>query len=394
MTRNNVSVSVQTMAVPAALLVTVGIVYANLAAYPAMVRSGEAIELAVAKHIAIASIGVAAMFGLSRTTFDRLKRLSPILLVVCILALGLVWMPGIGHTANGSSRWIGWGLLKLQPSEFAKLTLILYIAALVSDPHYGVNTIQGLIVPLFATAFVCGLIMAEPDLGTAIVVFLGVVHLLYVAGARPKHLAWVLAGAGVLAVVMTMSAGHRRHRVFAWLAPGDYRETSGYQIVESLIAVGENGIGGKGFAHGEAPHFVPAADTDYIMATVAEETGLGGVIVVLGLMGVIVWQAHRVARGTHDRFAGLASTGAAALLIWQTLINVAVVTNSIPSTGVPMPFISAGGSSLLASLAAVGIIARPRAGASETGTSRSSATVGGGRSAATRASKRVALPWL
>ncbi len=359
MTRYGAPVSVQAMAFPVGSLVAIGIVYSNLAAYPAMVRGGDAIEMAIAKHIVIASIGVAAMFGLSRVTFDRLRSLSLYVLLACIVALCLVWVPGIGCRVNGSNRWLDLHVMRIQPSEFAKLALLLYVAALASEPESGIGTVQGLVAPLVATAAVCALIVAETDLGTAIVMFLAVMHLLYVAGARPKHLGWVMTVAAVLGVVMTMTADHRRHRIGAWLNPAAHRETGGYQIMESLIAISENGIGGKGFARGEARHFIPAADTDYIMATVIEETGLGGALIVMSLMGILLWQAHCVAGASGDRFASLAASGIGALLLWQTLINIAVVTNSIPSTGVPMPFISAGGSSLLTSLAAIGIIARP-----------------------------------
>mgnify|MGYP005851376085 CR=1 FL=1 len=359
MTRHTAPITVHNLAFPVGLLVTLGIIYANLAAYPAMVRNGVSIEMAIAKHIAAASIGVAAMFGLSHVTFDRLKSLSPFILAACIVGLALVWVPGIGCTVNQSSRWIDLRFVRVQPSEFAKLALIVYVAALVSDPRDGARTLHGLFAPLAALSLVCALIVFEPDLGTAIVVFLAVMHLLYVAGGRPKHLGWIMAVAAVLGVVMTMSADHRRHRIGAWLNPAAHRETGGFQITESLIAVAENGILGKGFARGEARHYVPAADSDYIMATVIEETGLPGLVVVLGLIGWVLWQVHSAVRLSQDRFASLAASGIGALFLWQTLINIAVVTNSIPSTGVPMPFISAGGSSLLMSLAAIGIVARP-----------------------------------
>ncbi|NLH98980.1 MAG: cell division protein FtsW [Chthonomonadales bacterium] len=358
--REGSAISVRMMAIPAVFLSAIGLVYANSASFPAMVRMGEAMELSVIKHLAAFAVGLALMFGLSRVTYDRLRGLAWPILVVCLIALASVWIPGFGRRVNGSCRWIGFGPLTIQPSEFAKVGMVLYVAALVTQPRYNVADLwNGLLVPLVAIGGVCLLIEREPDLGTAIVVFLTCLSVLYVAGARSRHIWAVLGIAVVAAAIFTMSAEHRRQRVTAWLSPDSQREGAGYQIKEALIAVGENGLAGRGFGRGEARYYVPAAGTDYIMATVAEELGVVGVLVVVAGIGTLVFQAYRVASASRDRFAMLVAAGIGAMFMWQALLNIAVVTNSVPSTGVPMPFISAGGSSLMACFAAIGILSRP-----------------------------------
>jgi cell division protein FtsW len=347
------------MAMPAVVLVALGLVFANLAASPAVARSGDSLMLSVIKHIAAAGIGFALMFALSRVKYLHLRQASLWVFLAAIIMLMLVRVPGIGHMVNGAYRWIGWGYLRIQPSEFAKLALILYLAAIMTQPGNDVKEGGGLLMALVPIVVVSLLLEVGQDLGTTVVVFLMALSMLFVAGARTKHVYSILGVAVLVGVVMTVTAEHRWHRVLAWLDPASSREASGYQIMESLIAIGENGLLGKGFGAGEARFYVPAADTDYIMATVAEETGLVGVIVVVSLLGLVVWHAHRVACGIPDPFARLVASGIGAMFLWQSLINLAVVTNSIPSTGVPMPFISSGGSSLITCLAALGILSRP-----------------------------------
>ncbi|MBM3495959.1 MAG: cell division protein FtsW [Armatimonadetes bacterium] len=300
------------------------------------------------------------MFGLSRTTYDRLRSLAWPALIVCLIALFMVWCPGIGHRANGSNRWIGWGFAKIQPSEFAKLGLILYLAAIVSQPKYPITGLwRGLTIPLIAISVVCLTVEREPDLGTSIVLFMTALSILWVAGAQRKHVWAVFTIAVVAAAIFTATAEHRRERIWAWLEPEKHATGGGFQILQSLIAVSESGPLGRGFGNGEGRHYIPASGTDYIMATVAEETGLPGIVVIVGVMAFMVWQAYRLAARSRDRFASLVGAGVGSMLMWQILLNLAVVTNSVPSTGVPMPFISAGGSSLIACLAALGILCRP-----------------------------------
>jgi cell division protein FtsW len=350
------------------MLFAVGLVFSNMAASPDMVRTGDSMVASVAKHAVAAAIGLAALFALSGARVQRIRAFAWPLLIACFIALLLVWVPYIGHKANGSYRWIGFGSLRVQPSEFAKLAMILYLAAVVCDRDYPIRDWwQGLFPPVAVISVVSITIEREPDLGTAIVVFMTSMSILYVAGARAKHLAWVFGVAIVLAAIVTALAPHRQERFVAWIAPEAHARTSGYQILQSLIAVSEAGLPGRGFGNGEGRHYIPASGTDYIMATVAEETGLLGVALVTFGLAFLVWQGYRGARRTADPFWSLVSAGVGSMLMWQAVLNLAVVTNSVPSTGVPMPLISAGGSSLMVCLASLGILCRPSADAAGRG---------------------------
>ncbi len=304
-----------------------------------------------------AIVGLFALFTLMRVGYWNLRRLAVPLMLLGLGLLCTVWLPHIGINENHANRWVAFGPIRFQPSEFAKLSLILYLAALLSRPHGNVRELsEGLGPPLTITAFYLILIEREPDLGTAFVLFLAVLTQCFLAGARKRHLLLVCAVGGLAVLLLGFGFGHRSGRITAFLHPDKDRQGIGYQIFHSELAIGSGGLFGTGLGQGKQKYFLPQGNSDFIFATLAEELGLFRTVPVLLLLCLVGWRGFRIACQTKDRFGALLAAGIAALISWQALINVAVATASIPATGVPLPFISYGSSSLVFLLAGIGIL--------------------------------------
>jgi cell division protein FtsW len=294
---------------------------------------------------------------MARYGYWRLRQIAVPLMALSLALLLAVWLPHIGVRENNASRWLKFGPVQFQPSELAKMALILYISALLSRPHCRIRTVgDGIGPPLFVTMITVVLIEREPDLGTAVVLFLAVVTVLYLAGARKRHLVTVLAAAGLAVILLGLGQGHRQGRIWEFLHPGKDKEGIGYQIFHSRLAIGSGEVLGVGLGHGREKYYLPQSESDFVFATLAEELGFLWTVPVLGLLCLVGWRGMRIAWGTRDRFGSLLAGGIAALISWQALINIAVATGSIPATGVPLPFISYGSTSMVLLLAGVGIL--------------------------------------
>jgi cell division protein FtsW len=313
------------------------------------------------KQALYAFLGMGAMLGMVRFGYWRLKSLAvPLLLVSCLLLIA-VWIPGLGIHRNGAARWLGKGALQFQPSELAKLVLIVYLAALlarnIEAKRFDIQNFKdGLLAPLLVVAFLVLLVEREPDMGTAAVMALTSVTLFFFAGARKTHLAAVCGVGACLFLMMTLMHGFRGDRLKTFLNPDADKLGKGFQIYHGVMAVGSGGIKGVGIGAGREKFYLPEANTDFIFATIAEETGFIGSVTIIGLLLVVSWRAMVIARRTRDTFGSLLAAGIGAMISWQALINIAVVTGSVPATGVPLPFISFGGTSLVFLLGSVGIL--------------------------------------
>jgi len=309
------------------------------------------------RQAVFAVFGVVAMLGMMRVGYWRLRAWAVPLLFLSLVLLLLVWVPGIGLTRNGAARWIGWGPAQIQPSEIAKLALMIYLAALLSRGNLRIQDFwDGLFAPLCVIGVFFLLIEREPDMGTAFVLGLASLVVLYAAGARKRHLAAVMGVAFLGFVCLTLTHGFRVERLITFVRPDADPLGSGYQIRHGILAVGSGGILGMGIGAGREKFYLPEASTDFIFATIAEEAGLVGSLVVIGLLLTLARQGFAIARRTRDRFGSLLATGISALISCQAVVNIAVVTASIPATGVPLPFISSGGTSLVFMLCGVGIL--------------------------------------
>jgi cell division protein FtsW len=341
-------------------LVVLGIVMVYDSSYAQAMARGRDGFYFLKKQALYAGIGVGAMLAMVRFGYWRLRSMAVPLLILSAVLLFCVWVPGIGIRANGAARWVGRGI-QFQPSELAKLSLIIYLAALMARnmeaKRFDIRSFaDGLLAPLTVVAFFCIIIERQPDMGTAAVMGLTCVTMFFFAGARKTHLAAVCGAALCLAVVMTMSHGFRGNRIKAWLDPEAQKQGVAYQVYHSLVAVGTGGVVGVGIGAGREKFYIPESNTDFIFATIAEETGLIGSVLVIGLMGCVSWRALVIARRTRDPFGSLLAAGIGAQVSWQAILNIAVVTASVPATGVPLPFISFGGTSLIFLLISVGIL--------------------------------------
>ncbi|MGI9600882.1 MAG: putative lipid II flippase FtsW [Acidimicrobiales bacterium] len=303
---------------------------------------------------------VAALFT-SRLDYRLWReRFSVPLLIVTAALLVLVLVPQIGLSVNGARRWIGAGGFTFQPSELAKLALIIWVADMVTRQRRNVTSLNSTLAPILMwTGAYAVLLVLEPDLGTAIIVCCVVFVILYMAGASLGHL-WFIAGASAcLALTLAWLAPYRRERLLAFSDPWADPLEAGYQTVQAGVALANGGVSGVGLGASRAKWgFVPEAHTDFIYAIIAEEFGLVGGLAVLGafvLIGVAGFLvAHRLRQ--VDPFASLVAVGITAWVVIQAFVNIGAVVGALPITGVTLPFLSAGGSSLVVTMAAYGVL--------------------------------------
>ena len=293
-----------------------------------------------------------------RIDYTKLKRISPALVGITALLLVLTLVPHVGLQTGGARRWLGLSALSFQPSEVAKLTLVLFMAAKLSTIGVDVRSlVRGVVPALLVAALLAVPILLEPDMGTASLLMFTAFGMLFCAGARVEHLVLaVLALVPPVALAVGASA-YKRARILAFLDPWKDAQNTGFHIVQSLLALGSGGIFGLGLGASRQKFFyLPEAHTDFIFAVIGEELGLLGTMIVLSLFAAFAIRAFMLAQRTADRFGFFVICGCALLIVIQAFINIGVVTSSWPVTGVPLPFISFGGTSLIVSLVAVALI--------------------------------------
>jgi cell division protein FtsW len=305
-----------------------------------------------------AGLGVAAAAILARADYRRLRPLAGPLLLVVLGLLVLALIPGVGITRGGSSRWLPVGPLTFQPSELAKLSLVLFAAHVLERKGSDITEAKSLLIPVVPMAgLVVLLVVAQPDLGTAIICATAVLLIMFLAGARARHLAAILGVGGVLMVGLILTEAYRRARLINFFDPWADPTGSGWQSIQGQIALGSGGWFGLGLgASRQKWSFVPNAHTDFIYAILGEELGFAGAVAVLALFVFLIYLGARVAMSARDRFGFLLAGGITGWLGVQTIINMAAVVGLIPITGVPLPLISFGGSSLVFTMAGVGIL--------------------------------------
>jgi cell division protein FtsW len=288
-----------------------------------------------------------------------LRRAAPYLLVVAFIGLILVFVPHVGFGVNGGRRWIGIGSLSIQPSEFAKLALVIYLAAMLSARGERITSLVRGLVPLCVpVALMAVLVLKEPDMGTASLLLFVALALFFAAGARLVHLAAVVLAMVPFAAFTVLASPYRRARVFAFMNPWKDPLNTGFHIVQSLLALGSGGLFGVGLGASRAKFFyLPEQYTDFIFSVLGEELGLIGTLAVVALFVTLAYRSIRIALAAPDRFGFFLAVGCAAMITIQAFVNIGVVSSSWPVTGVPLPFISFGGSSLVVNLLAIALIA-------------------------------------
>ena len=310
------------------------------------------------RQIIWVTLGIIAMLFTLNLDYHVWRKLAAPILIVTLILLILVLIPGLGKVVNGARRWLGFGSLYLQPSEIAKLSMVLFSSASLARHQEKITSfVKGLVPQLLILLLVFGLILKEPDLGTALAIGGTVFVLLFTAGAKLSH----LTSLGLVGVVGIIAAiilePYRLKRLLAFSNPWADPLDTGYHIIQSLYALGSGGLFGVGLGRSREKFlYLPEPHTDFIFAILGEELGFIGTITVILLFFLFAWRGFKVAISAPDIYGSILAAGLTTMIIMQALMNIAVVTASMPVTGIPLPFISFGGSALIFTLAGVGIL--------------------------------------
>ncbi len=320
-------------------------------------KFGDALKYFKAQGIFLI-IGIILMNIVSKIPYKNYLDKANIILLVCFFLLILVLIPGIGIVRNGSRSWFGFGGFGIQPSEFAKLGLIIFTSKYLTFNQKEIKDIKKGVFPILAlTLLFFALIMLQPDFGTGVILVISIVGLLFISGVRLSFFAKL----GILGLIgasgLIITAPYRLQRIISFLDPWKDPLGSGFQTIQSLFAIGPGGLLGFGLGNSIQKHFyLPEPQTDFIFSIISEELGFLGVLVISGLFIMILYRGCLIALKTNDLFAKYLTFGIIFQVIFQTLLNLMVVVGLIPITGVTLPFISYGGSSLLITLIGMGIV--------------------------------------
>jgi cell division protein FtsW len=310
------------------------------------------------RYVAFGLIGLWVLHLLSRHGLRVVKELTPLLLVSSFVLCVAVMLPGAGVTVNGATRWLGAGPVQFQPAELLKLSLILYGAQVLASRPRATTTLGGVCKPLLlVVGAACGLLLAQPDMGTALVICFATAALLLAAGVPLRHLLLIAGVLAVLALLVALAEPYRRARLTAFLHPFEDAGDSGFQAVQGLVAIGSGGFFGVGLGESvQKIFYLPEAHTDMILAIIGEEVGLVGILGLVALYGMIGYAGLRTAKLAADRYAKLLAAGITSLILCQATLNFFAVLGMAPLTGVPLPFISYGSTNLIVLLGAMGLL--------------------------------------
>jgi len=310
------------------------------------------------KQVFWALLGALALWLALRLDYRRLEGLVVPLLLVAGVLLVLVLVPPLGQAINGTRRWIRLGPVSFQPAELAKLALVVYLAAFLARRRDALGDFRrGLLPPLAVAGVLAALVLAQPDLGSCLTLVALTFALLFLAGGRVRHLALVLAPALPLLAVAVWVAPYRVRRITTFLDPWSDPRGSGFQIIQSWLAFGNGGLLGQGIGGSQQKLFyLPEAHTDFIFAIVGEELGLVGALAIVGLFVVLAWRGLRIGLRAPEPFGAYLALGITLLIATQAIVNLGVVTGLLPTKGLPLPFISFGGSALLVTMLATGVL--------------------------------------
>lgn len=319
------------------------------------------------RHLVAFAIGIAGLAVAAWIDYRRIRRYLPVIVLAVLAMLLAVHFSGVD--ANGAKRWLRLGV-KFQPSEFAKLAAVLMTAVYIGPRLEAGRKVTIFSWPLVVTGVMGFLVLRQPDMGTAVVI-VGLSLLLYLTSGIPKRQVYGLMFCGAMATVyLVYAAAYRAERIMAWLDPWSYEQTSGYQTVQALLAIGSGSLFGTGLGMGASKfYYLPEAHTDFAFAVLCQEMGFAGAALVLGLFALLAWYGIKTALRASDGFGMMVAAGATFLIVGQAVGNIAMVSGLLPVTGIPLPFISFGGTSLVVNLLAAGLLISVgrRAGGSDPG---------------------------
>lgn len=339
------------------MLVMIGLIMLFSASYASAIHDGLPPTYFFFRQSVFAAIGIAAMLLVSRLHYHLFRAFALWILGASVLLLIAVAIPGIGVSHNGARRWIRIGV-EFQPSELAKLGIVLSFSAMMSAFREKMQTFRYGVLPFAAIlAVIAVLLYLEPHMSATVIILLTGASMMFLGGTRLRWF-FVGAGAGLLLVVLYLSTkGYASDRIMAWRDPFLYPRDEGYQIIQSLYAIGSGGLFGLGLGRSRQKFlYLPEPENDYLFAIVCEELGLAGALTVVLLFMLLVIRGYWIAIRARDRFGAMTAAGLTTLLALQVFLNIGVVTNFLPATGISLPFFSYGGTALVLQLAEMGIV--------------------------------------
>lgn len=323
--------------------------------YTAVVRYGNEYFF-LFKQLLGVGLGIFAMIFFTFFDYHLLKKFRYIILAVCVVLLILVFVPGFGVQSYGANRWVNFFGISIQPSELTKFALVLFLASYLSENHDKVKTFKGLMPALIVAGVLCLLVIIEPSMSVTMCLAFLTFFMLIIGGINKKH-TLLFSSVAVMAVpALIIAEPYRMKRLFAFLDPWISPQGEGFQLIQSLYSLGNGGLFGVGLFNSRQKYlFLPFAESDFIFSIIGEEFGLIGSLLLILVFGILVFFLIKIGLNAKDRFGCLLSCGVGILIAVQTLLNIAVVTGSIPPTGLPLPFISSGGTSVAVFMAGVGV---------------------------------------
>lgn len=304
-------------------------------------------------------LGIVAMLFCAKLDYEKLKgkKARWIALVLPMILLALVFVPGIGKTNYGATRWIGIGSFTLQPSELAKYGFVIFASAYMADDMGRMRTFKGILPVLIAGGGICVLIILEPNMSVTMCVGLLMLSLLFLGGMKIKHFLVILIPALLVVPLMIIAEPYRLSRLSAFLDPWENPRGEGYQLIQSLYALGNGGWFGTGLFNSRQKYrFLPFAESDFILSIIGEELGFIGIFVLFAISALLIFRGIKTASRAKDFFSFLVASGITLVYGIQTVINALVVSGSIPPTGLPLPLISSGNTSLIITMASMGVL--------------------------------------
>lgn len=339
------------------LLAVIGTIFIYSASkYSAQKTYGDAFYF-VKKQVIGVLLGVVAMLFTCFYDYKKLKKFTLPVAIISFVLLGLVFVPGIGVENYGAKRWIGLGGITLQPSEIAKFALILFCASYISKNPQRISKFKGILPVLLFGGGLCLMIILEPNMSITVCVAVLMITMLFSAGMKLKHFALLIIPAIALGVVLIIAEPYRLNRLTAFLNPWSSPKGEGYQLLQSLYALGSGGWFGVGVFNSRQKYaFLPFAESDFILSVIGEEIGFIGLLLFFSLLGFIIYRGLKIASRAKDVFGFILAVGITMIFGIQTVVNALVVTGSIPPTGLPLPLVSSGNTSIIIFMAEMGVL--------------------------------------